>query len=47
MHVDLKPWGVFSAVASHLAVRTNAPKEKALATLYGRLSFILEWGAIF
>ena len=33
--------GVFSAVASHLAVRTNAPKEKALATLYGRRSLIL------
>ena len=39
-------WGpeaieVFSTVASCLAVRTNASKSRALATVYGHISMIL------
>ena len=34
---------VFSTVASCLAVRTNAKRPRALATLYGRPSMILVW----
>ena len=41
-------WGagaieVFSTVASHLAVRTNSTKPRALATLYDRISMIMVW----